>query len=230
MDALMDAVALLGRVSLFAGFSNQELEPLAAAARLRTFPKAAYIFHEGDPGNTLFVIRSGQVKIARIGPGGEEVVFAVLLPGDFFGEMALFDDEAYRTASAQAVLLTECLALSRELFNRFLDDHPQMARRLLRTLSLYIRRMDESLAEAAFADIPARVAGKLLELSEIQGEQTPEGIRIRTRLPQRTLAGMVGASRENVNRALRRFIVRGDIKQENGYITVVRPAELRKRS
>src|SRR5919198_3628198 len=124
MDALMDAVALLGRVSLFAGFSPQELEPLAAAARLRTFPKGSYIFHEGDPGNTLFVIRSGQVKIARIGPGGEEVVFAVLLPGDFFGEMALFDEDAFRTASAQAEQLPESLPASRQLFHPLLGETP----------------------------------------------------------------------------------------------------------
>jgi CRP-like cAMP-binding protein len=225
----MDAVGLLRRTPLFQAATADELEPLAILARPRTYAKAAYIFHEGDPGTSLFVINAGQVKISRLGRGGDEVVFSVLLPGDFFGELALFDEHATRTADAQAVELTECLTISRDAFLAFLEQHPRMTRHLLRAVATYIRRMDDSYAETAFVDIPARVAARLLDLAESRGQRTEEGIRIGIRLSQRTLAGMVAASRENVNRALRRFVQRGDILQENGYITVVRPTELRKR-
>jgi CRP/FNR family transcriptional regulator/CRP/FNR family cyclic AMP-dependent transcriptional regulator len=225
----MDTVAALARTALFREFSAEELEPLAPALQTRTFPRAAFIFHEGDPGTVLYVIRAGQVKIGRIGPGGEEVVFAILMPDDFFGELALFDEGAVRTADAQAIEATECLTLQRDPLMSFLERHPQSMPRLLKVFTAYIRQMDSALAEAAFLDIPGRVARKLLALAESHGERTPEGVRIEMKLSQRTLAGMVGASRENVNRSLRRFIIRGDIAQAGGYITIVRPAELRKR-
>lgn len=225
----MDPVGILAQTSLFREFSPAELEPLAPSLQVRTYPRSAFVFHEGDPGTVLYVIRSGQVKIARIGPGGEEIVFAVLTPGDFFGELALFDADAVRTADAQAVELTECLTLQRDALMALLDRHPQLMRRLLKVFTTYIRQMDAALAEAAFLDIPGRVATKLLALAQSHGERTPGGVRIGMKLSQRTLAGMVGASRENVNRSLRRFITRGDIAQEGGYITIVRPAELRKR-
>lgn len=226
----MDPVPVLARTALFRGFPREELESLTPAVKPRTYARGAYIFHEGDPGNTLYIVHSGQVKISRMGRGGQEAVFAVLLPGDVFGELALFDEEATRSADAQAMELTECLTLGREPLMAFLKEHPILMQHIIGALSGYIREMDENFAEAAFLDIPGRVARKLLDLADLHGERTPEGIRIGIRLSQRTLAGMVAASRENVNRALARFLAHGDIRQENGYITVARPAELRKRS
>jgi CRP/FNR family cyclic AMP-dependent transcriptional regulator len=105
-----------------------------------------------------------------------------------------------------------------------------MSRYLMQALARYVLQVDESLAEIAFLDIGGRVARKLLDLSESHGLKTPDGIRIDVRLSQRTLASMVSASRENVNRALHRFTVHGDIRQDRGVITILKPAELRKRA
>jgi CRP/FNR family transcriptional regulator/CRP/FNR family cyclic AMP-dependent transcriptional regulator len=228
-DFAMDPVAILSRTALFREFAAAELEPLVPAIQSRTYPRGAFIFHEGDPGTILYVIRVGQVKIGRVGPGGEEMIFAILMPGDFFGELALFDQSAVRTADAQAIDVTECLTLQREPLMAFLERHPPLMGRLLKVFTAYIRQMDSALAEAAFLDIPGRVARKLLALAESHGERTSSGVRIEMKLSQRTLAGMVGASRENVNRSLRHFIVGGAIAQDGGYITIVKPAELRKR-
>ncbi|HYM50706.1 MAG TPA: Crp/Fnr family transcriptional regulator, partial [Candidatus Limnocylindrales bacterium] len=201
----MDPVPVLGKTALFGGVPAAELESLVPAIRSRTFPRGSYVFHEGDPGTTFYVIHSGQIKIARLGRHGEEVVFAILLPGDTFGELALFQDQATRTADAQAMELTECLTMERQAFMAFVDRHPEVTTHIIRMLGGYIRDMDESFSEAAFLDIPGRVAKKLLELAETHGEQAPGGTRITLRLTQRTLAGMVAASRENVNRALSRL-------------------------
>jgi len=226
----VDPVGVLARTPLFDGFPADELETLAPALKLRAFPKGSYLFHEGDAGALLFVVQAGQVKIARMGRTGEEAVYAVLLPGDVFGELALFDPNSVRTADAQAVEPTECVTLGREAFLAFLDAHPKLIRNLVAVIGRYLDRVDDAFAEAAFVDIPARVARKLLDLADTHGQSTPAGVRIGMRLSQRTLAGMVAASRENVNRALRRFETRGDILQEAGSITIVRPGELRKRS
>lgn len=228
--AVMDLVAVLAESSLFSGMARHDLDALAPAATLRTFRKGSYIFREGDVGNALYVIRRGQVKISRMGRGGEEAVYAILVPGDSFGEIALLSGDAARTADAQAMELTECISLAKDPLLAFLDQYPALSRHLMRALARYVRQLDESLAEIAFLDISGRVARKLLDLGQSHGRKTPDGTRIDLRLSQRTLASMVSASRENVNRALQRFVAHGDIKQDGGLITILRPDELRKRA
>jgi CRP-like cAMP-binding protein len=126
--------------------------------------------------------------------------------------------------------LTECVSLAKGPLLAFLDRYPALSRHLMRALARYVQQLDESLAEIAFLDISGRVARKLLDLSQSHGHKTSQGIRIDLRLSQRTLASMVSASRENVNRALHRLTVHGDIRQDGGLITIVRPEELRKRA
>jgi len=113
---------------------------------------------------------------------------------------------------------------------RILERHPAVTTALMRALARYVQQVDANLAEIAFLDIGGRVARKLLDLGQSHGHQTADGIRIEMRLSQRTLASMVAASRENVNRALSRFAEHGDIRQDGGLITILRPAELRKRA
>ena len=230
MMALMDLVAVLADCALFSGMPRQDLEALGPAARSRTFRKDSYVFREGDVGNALYVIRRGQVKISRMGRGGAEAVYAILVPGDSFGEIALLSGDAARTADAQAMELTECVSVAKDPLLSFLDQHPVMSRHLMQALARYVQQVDESLAEIAFLDIGGRVPRKLLDLAQTHGQQTPDGIRIDVRLSQRTLASMVSASRENVNRAIHRFTVHGDIRQDGGLITILRPDELRKRA
>ena len=226
----MDPVQVLSRTALFQGIPLEELEPLAPAVKVRNYSAGSYIFHEGDPANVLYVVVRGQVKIARLGSAGNEAVFAVLLPGDSFGELTLFDDDPVRSMDAEAMEPTECLTVERQALLAFVERNPAVVRRIIQVLRGYVRQVDESFSEAAFLDIPGRVARKLLDLAAEHGQKTSEGVRIEMRLTQRTLAGMVAASRENVNRALSRLAGRGDIIQRAGYITIVRPAELRKRS
>jgi CRP/FNR family transcriptional regulator len=207
-----------------------DLETLVPSLQRRSFGAGTHIFHEGDLGLQLYVILHGEVKIARSGPRGAEVVFAVLVPGDLFGELALLEEGAVRTADAIAVEPTDCLTLDRSALIAFLNADQERMWHLIRFLSAYIRRKDESFAEVAFLDIQGRVARKLLELARTHGDPATGGTRIRVRISQRTLAGMVAASRENVNRALSRFAAHGDISIDGGYITIVDAAALRRRS
>jgi CRP/FNR family transcriptional regulator len=220
---------LLGS-TLFEGADAADLVILSPSLHTRSFAPGTHIFREGDLGRHLYVILSGEVKIIRSGPRRAEVVFAVLMPGDLFGELALLEDDAVRTADAVAVQPTECLTLERNALITFLDADRKRMWHLIRFLSAYIRRKDESFAEVAFLDIQGRVARKLLELARTHGDPTTGGIRIRVRISQRTLAGMVAARRENVNRALSRFAAHGDISIAGGYITVLDEAALRRRS
>jgi CRP/FNR family cyclic AMP-dependent transcriptional regulator len=226
----MDPHEVLMGSALFEGMDAADLASLVPRLHTRSFGAGTYIFREGDLGLHLYVILSGEVKIIRSGPRGAEVVFAVLMPGDLFGELALLEEGAVRTADAVAVQPTECLTLERNALMTFLDADRERMWHLIRFLSAYIRRKDESFAEVAFLDIQGRVARKLLELARTHGDPTTGGTRIRVRISQRTLAGMVAARRENVNRALSRFAAHGDIKIAGGYITVLDAAALRRRS
>jgi CRP/FNR family transcriptional regulator/CRP/FNR family cyclic AMP-dependent transcriptional regulator len=225
----MDDIQLLAQAPLFEGVEAAELEPLRAAARTRRYAKDEHVFREGDPGSHLYLVKSGQVKIARVAATGSEIVFAVVGPGEVFGELSLFEPDGERSADAIALEPTECALLARDAVVAFLLAHPPLLLRMISALIAYIQRKDRAMAEVAFLDIPGRVAQRLLDLAASRGERVAEGVVIRIPLSQRTLAGMVGASRENVNRALHRFVELGYISQARGTITVLKPDELRRR-
>lgn len=229
MTALRDPLPLLGRTPLFAGVALADLEPLLADFRLRRYATDSFIFREGDPGDHLHLVASGEVKISRTTEAGGEVIFAVLGTGEVFGELAVLREDAVRSADAQALAETECFVLHRQALVAFLQSHPALMWRVITVLSDYIRRKDEAFSDLAFNDIPGRVARKLLELAAARGEPVGMGTQIAVPLSQRTLAGLVGASRENVNRALSRFASIGVIKLERGRITLLHPDELRRR-
>lgn len=220
---------LLARTALFQGLKPDEFEPLRTACRTRSYETGAYLFREGDPSTHLFVVMTGEVKIGRVDRGGEELVFAIAGPGQAFGELALFEDEGERTADAQALEQTECLVIARAPLLKFIVAQPDLLIRIIGILGGYVRRKDAVIGEAAFLDVPARVASKLVELADSRGHATVDGVVIDLPLKQRTLAGMVGASRESVNRALRQFAQLGLIRQEGGLITILNRDQLRRR-
>jgi len=211
---------LLGRSRLFDRVGAGDLDALVQEARWRKYPGDSYLFREGDPADHLLVIASGEVKIARPTESGSEVVFAILGAGDALGELGALEEGAARSADAKALAETECLVIHRPALVRFLTAHPAAMWGVLNVLTAYIRAKDEAFVDLAVRDIPGRVARKLLELA---GSET--GLAI----SQSTLAGLVGASRENVNRALSRFASLGYLTIDRGRITLLRPEELRRR-
>ena len=226
MISPVDPTLQLLQTPIFEGLKLEDLDPLRSAIRNRRFDRGSYLFREGDPGSHLYMVIRGQVKIGRVGEGGGEIVFAIASPGEIFGELSLFDPEGERTADAQALEPTECLVIGKVPLLRFLTAQPRLQLRIISMLSMYIRRKDASMGEAAFLDIPGRIASKLVELADTRGRPSRDGVVIDLPLNQRTLAGMVGASRENVNRALRRFAGLGYIRQGRGSITVLDRARL----
>ncbi|MHB8620251.1 MAG: Crp/Fnr family transcriptional regulator [Chloroflexota bacterium] len=221
--------SLLRRTSLFGVLQQPDLEELAKAARLRSFRRGDVIFRKDDAGYTLYLIVSGAVKISVSSDEGEEMILTIMTAGHFFGELALFDEEP-RSADAEAIEPTEVLTLLREDFLRVVEKRPRVAIQLLRVLSRHIRDTDEALQDAAFLDIPSRLAKRLLDLAQTHGERTPQGTRIKLRLTQQDLASMIGARRENVNRALAHYQARGWLAKVNGRLTILDIAKLRERA
>src|SRR3989442_3261775 len=174
--AAMDLVAVLSRTVLFQEIPVAELEQLAPAIRVRSYPAGTYIFHEGDPATVLYVIVRGQVKIARMGSSGTEAGFTVLLPGDSFGELTLFEDQPVRTMDAEAMVPTRCVTLERQAVTRFFEQNPQAIRDLIKVLSGPIPRMDETFSEAALLDVTGPGWTKLVELAGEHSQKKPHCI------------------------------------------------------
>ncbi len=224
------AVELLAKTPLFGVLHPNDLEELAASTRTRTYDRGDIIFRKDDPGFTLYVIISGAVKISVSSSEGNEIILAILTKGQFFGEMALFDEQP-RSADAQAIEPTEVLAVQRRDLVRLLEKRPRAAiSQLLKLLAQRLRATDELLQDAAFLDIPSRLAKRLMDLAEAHGERTPHGTKITLRLTQQDLASMIGARRENVNRALAYYQSRGWLSKEGGHFTILNEAQLRARA
>lgn len=224
------AEQLLASTALFAVLSADDLHELAHTTRTRMYERGDVIFRKDDPGYTLYAIITGGVKISVSSSEGDEIILAILTDGQFFGEMALFDDLP-RSADAEAIQKTEVLTVQREDLIRLLERRPRLAiSQLLKVLGQRLRATNELLEDAAFLDIPARLAKRLLDLADQHGQKTPQGTRINLRLTQQDLASMIGARRENVNRALAYYHSRGWLAKSQGYFTIVDEAKLRARS
>lgn len=193
---------------LFAALDNATAERLIESMSDRHCAKGREIFHEGDRGDSLYVITSGKVKLGRTSSDGRESLLSVLGPGEMFGELSLFDPGP-RLTSATAVSDTDLIALHNNELRTFIADHPEVAMQMLAGLARRLRRTNEGLSDLVFTDVPGRVAKALLDLSGRFGQRSEEGVRVAHDLTQEELAQLVGASRETVNKALADFAARG---------------------
>jgi CRP-like cAMP-binding protein len=198
-------LAVLQKIPLFQAIPDEELHPLASLLRERQYGRGAVIVSQGDPGDALFLIASGQVKVAVFAEDGREAVLSVLGEGGFFGEMALLDDEP-RSAHVIAMTDSTLLQLRREDFRNRLRSSPELAVALLKELSHRLRRADETIAGMALLDVNGRVASLLLELAREEG-----GTRITRKLTHATIGQMVGATRETVSRTIKSLVRQGVI-------------------
>lgn len=210
----MSATDVLKRVPLFADLSAADLARFGEVTREREYPKNSVILFEDDPGDALYIVSTGQVKVVLIGEDGREVILSVLGEGDFFGEMSLIDDEP-RSAHVIAMRDSHLLVLRREDFRSQLEQHPKVALELLRVLVQRLRRADEKIGGLVLLDVNGRVAQLLLDLAEESG-----GPKITRKLTHHTIAQMIGSSRETVSRAMRELVERGLIDVSRREITI----------
>jgi CRP/FNR family transcriptional regulator, cyclic AMP receptor protein len=218
----------LAQVALFASLDDAQRDALAAVCQVRTLKSGQVLFHQGDPGHALYLIRSGRVKIARLAPSGQETILHLAGPGECLGEMALLD-EAPRSASATALEPVEALMLSHEAFLRVLEEQPAVGRVVMSELVRRVRRLNEQVQDGFCLDLPGRIAKTLLALAEQHGQKTPQGIRIPLALTREEFAQLVGAARPTVSTELMRFRERGILTVDRTGITLHRMEPLRKR-
>jgi CRP/FNR family transcriptional regulator, cyclic AMP receptor protein len=217
----MSYAALLAKVPLFGSLSNEELEGLASLLTQRQYADQEIIFHAGDVGNGLYIIRKGGVAIRLTSSGGKEVILSMLGRGDVFGELAVIDGEP-RSADAIARDETQLLLLPREAFLKFVSERRETMMQLLITLSRQVRRITGLVHDAAFLDVRGRLAQRLLELAGSLGQPGPDGAIYVPRPTQQDLANMIGGvSRESINKWLRTYEQQGILRQERGQLALL---------
>lgn len=218
----------LKQVSLFANLADEDIHELMNAAKRRAFRAGEVIFHRDDPGQVLYMIKDGKVKICIISPDGQEISLAVFGKGECFGEFALLDGLP-RSADAIALEKVECYTLQRSDFHNAIMKNPKIAIQVLEALTKRLRNTDNMVEDLIFLDVYGRVAKKLLELADAHGVKTDDGVRIDVRLTQQELASMVGASRESVNKVMGYFSEKDFISTDKHRITLHRIADLKRR-
>jgi len=214
----------LASVPMFSGLQRDELLKFAELTRERTYPKGSVILFQGDPGDSLYVLRQGRAKVVLIGEDGREVILGVLEPGAHFGELALIDDQP-RSAHVIAMEDSQLLILRREDFRRRVEANPSVAWALLTELSRRLRRADQKIGGLVLLDVPGRISRLLLDLSQESSNGT-----IEKPLTHQTIAQMIGASRETVSRAMKEFQQEGLIRVERRRIAVANRDALEKRA
>lgn len=209
-------------VALFRDLPSGELEALAHQVVQREYGRNELIFSQGDPGDGLYIVVDGHVSISRQNPDGDELIITMQEPGEFFGELALFDEEP-RSASAAAVDRSTLLFLARGPFREFIQTHPAAMLTCLEVVVQQLRRCTDLVDELALLDVRSRLARRLLRLAD-QGVVRSDGARQERgsfRITQQHLANMTGATRESINKHLNSFVDEGVIRLERGYISIV---------
>ena len=219
-DQRATAAEVLRRCLLFSRVDDETLLRCTESLRGRRYRRNETIFHQGDPGDSLYVIESGAVKIVLPDPEGEEgAIIATLGPGDFFGELALLDGEEH-SATAVAIEPTEALVLRRDAFERLVDEDPNLRRALFAGLVGELRRLTYHVGELHFLNLPGRLARRIVRMAREADPEARGEIRLSWPFSQSELAAMIGGTRQTVNRLLADFAAEGLILIEKETLVV----------
>jgi CRP/FNR family transcriptional regulator, cyclic AMP receptor protein len=210
--------ALFEGHALFGDLAPAELHRLLSHARLEHYQSGRTIFMKGSPAQSMMAVVAGHIKISTPAPAGREVVLAIINAGDIFGEIALLDGGA-RTADATALSDCDLLVIDRRDFIPFLERHSDLCMRLLKLLCQRLRQTDDQIEAALFERLDTRLARALMRLATAAAT-SPPGSSVHLHVSQHELAGMIGATRERVNKQLHAWQREGLVDLGKRLITI----------
>lgn len=220
-----ETLELLGRVPVFTTLEVDDLRRIAEVSVPRSFEPGQVVFREGDASDTCYIVRSGQMRAVREHSGGRTITLATFGPGDFFGELALFEDEK-RSATVEASEPTSVIGVLGPDMRRLMREHPEIATRLVVALGRRLRETNERLSRQSFQTVQSRVAVVLSELVEHEIAAGKAATDVLVTATQADLAQLAGSSRESASRFLAVLERAGVISQGRGRLTVHDPDAL----
>lgn len=215
---------MLQRSPLFRGLPPAALERIAELAVQRSFRDGEIVFSQGNPGDALYAVVTGKIRISAGAADGREIFLNIMEPGDTFGEIALLDGGT-RTATATATAASELVSIRREHFVGLLEREPRVALELLRLCGERLRWTSGLVEDAALRNASTRLAKRLLSLGQLHGQRVSGGLTLR--ISQEDLASFLGVSRQVVNQYLQDWKGRGWVNLGRGVITVRDEAAIR---
>jgi CRP/FNR family transcriptional regulator, cyclic AMP receptor protein len=209
---------ILERNRLFRGLSPATIQQIAALAIRRPYEQDAIVFSQGDPGDSLYGVVTGKVRISASTREGKEMFLNIMEPGDTFGEIALLDGNP-RTASATTTATCELMIIPRAQFLALLQREPALAIHLLQLLCQRIRWTSGQAEDSALLSVPNRLARRLLSLAKLHGQRAPGGVQLI--ISQEEMGRFLGISRQAVNQYLQEWRAKGWVEVGRGKVTVL---------
>lgn len=207
---------MLNRPYLFSDLTSSDTDVLNQHGTIRSYPANSILINEGDNTDSLYVVMEGEVKVYASDESGKEVILNMLGPGEYFGELALMDEEP-RSASVKTMEPTRVMVISKPDFKLILANHPDMAYNLIQSLTRQVRYLTNNVKSLALMDVYGRVAHTLLDLAKETGDGR---MVIEQKLTHQDIADMVGASREMVSRILKDLVNGGYISIKSKIVTI----------
>lgn len=217
----MDERELLRTVPIFSELADLDISSLGRLSIRKRYPKDTVIFFENEEGDFFFMILEGRIKVTILGDDGREVILSLLGAGDFFGEMALLDNEP-RSATAIAVEDSELLSLHRTDFQSVLADNKSITVGLMRVLTSRLRKANHQISTLALLDVYGRVARVIVDMARDEGKRLKDGRIAFRRATHQEIANRIGTTRETVTRMLKDLERQGLIHVE-GKEMIVQP-------
>lgn len=210
------SLKFLRKIPILSTLSAKDIKEVHRISQVREFQPGEAIFTKAESARHMFVVVSGRVKIFIDSHSKKSKTFAYLHPGDFFGEMALVDGKT-RSASAEAVVVSKLLLISKNDFKQLLLSDPALTYYLLQTVSERLRRANDEIENLLFRNILGRVSKTIYDLANDTGKQYRGGILLGDRYTHQELADLVGTTREPLTRALSTLRNAGLITVQRGH-------------
>lgn len=216
----------LKRAPTFSDFNEAELEEVAQLVIERKFKRHTVIFHENEPGNAFYIIKTGRIKVYKVSEDGRELIIGIFGDGGIFGDVPVFDGGPY-PASAAAMTDSVVWSINRADFERLIRAHPEISLKVIRVLGRRLRQAHNLLRDMALKNVPQRLASLLLKLKEEYGSETASGTVLELPLSRQDMAELIGVSRETATRELSKFAKAGLIEVDGRRITILNEPKLR---
>lgn len=194
----------LKHINLFKDLNDQELLVLDRISYMKAYKRREQVYSQGDPGDVVYLLKKGRIKIYKLSPDGKELILAILESGEIFGEMALID-EGPRDTIAEALDETLICFVRRRDFELLLKKKPSLARHITKIIGMRRREIENQLENLVFRSAPSRLALLLMSLAEKHGVYDNRGIILNVKLSQQEMANLIGTARETTSALLNEF-------------------------
>lgn len=208
---------------LFSGLASADLKNVAAITLLKQLKKGDYLFREGEPSRGFYIVQQGAINVHRVGTSGKEQVIHVFRPGESFAEATLATETGY-PADARALEPSQVLLVQKQEFIGLLRRHPELALRMLGSMSQHLRVLVGLLDDLTLKDVETRLANWLVKRCPRPDDDKP--VEIELTMTKRVLAAELGTVSETFSRTLAKFREQNLVAVKGRVLTVLSPARL----